>query len=190
MNRLWLALISRLLLCPALLIGAFVRGSSPEEPDQQMLSEQKHFIECLACVYSPAFWISYIDALYFHPKNEAQAQQVENMKAARSKYLVLTNQEARYALTAKLFAASGINEAWQKKILLPYSATNQNLTPTLDKSVWVVPSYKLLQARAGGDALIQDGASTYFVMNFGRGVDDAASTNAVLIRRGEDLCRR
>ena len=35
-----------------------------------------------------------------------------------------------------------------------------------------------------GDALIQDDASTYFVMNFGRGADDASGTNAVLIKEG------
>ena len=34
---------------------------------------------------SPAFWISYDDALYFQPKNEAQVRQLEAMKAARSK---------------------------------------------------------------------------------------------------------
>jgi len=37
---------------------------------------------------------------------------------------------------------------------------------------------------ASGDALIQAEASVFFVMNFGRGADDAASTNALLIKEG------
>jgi len=184
MNKLWLGMIGRLLLCLGMLTGTSGRGSAPEELNPQMLSEQKHFMECLARIYSPAFWISYNDSLYFHLRNEAQAQQLEEMKAARARYVVLTNRETRYELTARSIAASGIKEAWQRKVLLPFSATNQNLTPTLDRPLMVVPSYKLLQPLAGGDALIQDGASTYFVMNYGRGVDDAGCTNALLIKEG------
>ena len=48
----------------------------------------------------------------------------------------------------RLIAASGIGESWQKKILLPFSATNQNLTPTLDRPVRVIPRYKVLQSLA------------------------------------------
>jgi len=184
MTKLWLALTGRLLLCLGLLTAVAGRGSPPAEPGQQMLAEQKHFMECLASVYSPAFWISYNDSLYFHLRNEAQAQQLESMKLARAKYVALTNREARYDLAARAIAASGVNESWQKQLLLPFSATNQNLTPTLDRPLLVVPSYKLLQSRPGGDALIQDGGSVYFVMNFGRGADDAACTNALLIREG------
>jgi TPR repeat protein len=149
-----------------------------------MLSEQKHFFECLSSAYSPAWWLSYNDSLYFQPRNEAQVKQLEAMKAARSRYLALTNQETRHELAAKLIAESGIDESWQRKLLLPLSATNQNLTPTLDTPVRVVSKYRLLQSLAGGDALIQDDASTYFVMNFGRGADDASGTNAVLIKEG------
>ena len=63
------------------------------------------------------------------------------------------------------------------KILLPFSATNQYLTPTLGKPLRVIPRYKVLQSLAHGDALIQDDEATYFVMNFGRGADDASGTN-------------
>ena len=66
------------------------------------------------------------------------------MKAARSKYLVLTNPATRHDLTARLIAQSGISESWQKKLLLPFSATNQNLTPTLNKPLRIIPSYKVL----------------------------------------------
>jgi hypothetical protein len=81
-------------------------------------------------------------------------------------------------------AESGISETWQKKILPPFSATNLTLTPTLDRPVRVVPRYTLLRSLPSGDALIKDDASTYFVMNFGRGADDAGGTNALLIREG------
>ena len=149
-----------------------------------MLSERKHFVECLASVYSPAFWISYNDSLYFQPGNEAQLQQLDAMKAARAKYVALTNRETWHEIAAKAIAASGIEGAWQRKILLPFSTTNQYLTPTLGKPLRVIPRYKVLQSLAHGDALIQDAETTYFVMNFGRGADDAAGTNLCLIKEG------
>ena len=149
-----------------------------------MLSERKHLLECLAAVYSPAFWFSYNDSLYFQPRNEAELQQLEAMKAARSKYVALTNRETWHEIAAKGIAASGIEEAWQRKILLPFSTTNQYLTPTLGKPLRVIPRYKVLQSLAHGDALIQDAEATYFVMNLGRGADDAAGTNLCLIKEG------
>jgi hypothetical protein len=184
MKKLKLTLIGLLFLCVGLLAQSTGRGALPEDASEQVLSEQKHFVECLACVYSPAFWISYRDSLYFQARNEAQIRQLEAMKTARSKYLVLTNREARYDITAKAIAASGIGESWQKKILLPFSDTNQNLTPTLDKPLRIIPRYKVLQSLAQGDALIQGDEVTCFVMNFGRGVDDASGTNALLIKEG------
>ena len=78
-----------------------------------MLSEQKNFVECLSCVYSPEWWFSYNDALYFQPRNKAQVQQLEALKAARSKYLALTNQATWHELTARLMADSVISETWQ-----------------------------------------------------------------------------
>jgi TPR repeat protein len=178
------ALAGPLLLCLTLLAQSAGSASLPPSLDEQMLSEQKHFVECLSYIYSPEWWLSYNDSLYFQPMNEAQARQLEAMKAARSRYLSLTNQEVRHALTARLIAGSGISQAWQKKLLLPLSATNQTLTPTLDRPLRVVPRYAILQSLASGDALIQDDASVFFVMNFGRGADDAAGTNAVLIKEG------
>ncbi len=179
-----LALTGRLLLCLGISAQSTGGASPSNSLNEQLLSEQKHFFECLSCVYSPAWWMSYNDSLYFQPRNEAQVKQLEAMKAARSRYLALTNQETRHDLTARLMAESGISQSWQQRLLLPLSATNQNLTPTLDIPVRVIPRYKILQSLAGGDALIQDDASTYFVMNFGRGADDAWGTNAVLIKEG------
>jgi TPR repeat protein len=180
-----LALVGRVLLGLGLLAQSAGGAATPERLKEQLLSEQKHFVECLSVVYSPGWWLSYNDALYFQPRNEAQIKQLETMKADRSGYVALTNQETRHALAARLMAGSGISESWQKKLLLPLSATNQNLTPTLDRPVSVIPTYKMLQSFGGGDALIQDDASTYFVMNFGRGADDAACTNALLLKEGE-----
>ena len=184
MTKLRLSFIGSLLLCAAALAQSTGRSASPEGPNDQMLSERKHFVECLAAVYSPAFWFSYNDSLYFQPRNEAQLQQLEAMKAARSKYVALTNRETWHEIAAKAIAASGIEDVWQRKILLPFSTTNQYLTPTLDKPLRVIPRYKVLQSLAHGDALIQDAEATYFVMNFGRGADDAAGTNLYLIKEG------
>ncbi len=185
MTKLRLTLIGPLLLC--LTTGAAEpagSGSPPEDVSEQMLSEQTHFAECLAWVYQPALWISYNDALYFRARTEAQVRQLEAMKAARSKYVALTNRETRHEFAAQVIAASGIGERWRKEILLPLSETNQNLTPTLDRPLRVIPQYKVLRSLAGGDALIQDGETTCFVMNFDRGAGDDSGTNAVLIKEG------
>jgi TPR repeat protein len=184
MIKLRLTFIGRLLLGLGVLAQFTVRGASPEDFSAQMLSERKHFMECLASVYCPAFWISYNDSLYFQPRNEAQERQLEAMKAARSKYVALTNRETRHEIAAKGIAASGIDQRWQRMILLPLSATNQDLTPTLRKPLRTISNYKLLQALPHGDALIQDAEATYFVMDFGRGADDAAGTNLCLIKEG------
>lgn len=184
MTKLRATFIGGLLLCLGVLAPNTNGSASPGDLSAQMLSEQKHFLECLAAVYNPAFWISYNDSLYFQAKNEAQLQQLEAMKAARSKYLVLTNRETRHALAAKGIAASGIGESWQRKILLPLSTTNQDLTPTLGRPLRILPRYKVLRSLAESDALLQDDQVTYFVMNFGRGADDASGTNALLIKEG------
>jgi hypothetical protein len=184
MTKLSPTFISGLLLCLGVLAPGTGAGASPDNLSDQRRSEQKHFLECLAVVYSPAFWFSYNDLLYFQTKNETQAHQLDAMKVARSKYLALTNREARYELAAKGIAASGIGESWQRKILLPFSTTNQDLTPTLGRPVRVLPRYKVLQSLAEGDALLQDDQATYFVMDFGRGAEDASGTNALLIKEG------
>ena len=184
MTKLRAIFIGCLFVCLALGTQGTGAGAAPQDLSEQMLSEQRHFLECLAAVYSPDFWISYNDSLYFQAKNEAQVRQLEAMKAARSKYLALTNREARHELAAKGIAASGIGESWQRKILLPLSTTNQDLTPTLGRPLRILPRYKVLQSLDEGDALLQDDQATYFVMNFGRGPEDASGTNALLIKEG------
>ncbi len=184
MKKRVLAFIGCWLLSLGFCTQAADRGSAADGLDDPMLREQKHFLECLASVYSPAWWFSYNGSLYFQPRNEAQVQQLEAMKAARSKYVALTNRQTRYELAAKVIASSGIGEAWQKRVLLPFSTTNENLTPTLERAVRVVPSYNVLQCFTNGDALIQDGQSTLFVMDFGRAATNTSGTNALLIREG------
>ena len=184
MITLRLSFVGRLLLCAGTLAEPTCWGALPDDLNAQILSERKHFLECLATVYSPAFWISYDNSLYFQAKNPAQERQLEAMKAARAKYLVLTNRETWHAIAANGIAACGIDERWQQKILLPLSATNQYLTPILGKPLRVIPRYQVLRSLPQGDALLQDDAATYFVMNFGRGADDASGTNALLIKEG------
>jgi hypothetical protein len=72
MKRLMLSLVGGLLLCVGMLAQSAAGGSAAPNLDEQMLSEQKHFVECLSCVYSPAWWLSYRESLYFQPRNEAQ----------------------------------------------------------------------------------------------------------------------
>jgi TPR repeat protein len=184
MKKQTLAVIGCWLLCLGFQAQATDSNPSAPESTDRMLSEQKHFAECLACVYGPGWWLSYNDALYFQPRSEAQFRQLETMKEARSRYVALTNHEARHALAAKLIASSGISEAARKKLLLPFSTTNQTLTPTLNRPLRVVPAYKVLQSFANGDALIQDDAATLFVMNFGGATAGASGTNALLIKEG------
>ena len=184
MTKLRRTFITGLLLCLWALARTTDSRASSDDLNDQMRSEQKHFLECLAAVYSPAFWFSYNDSLYFQAKNDAQLRQLEAMKAARAKYLVLTNRETRHELAAKGIASSGIAVSWQSKILLPFSNTNFDLTPTLGRPLRILPRYKVLQSLAEGDALLQDDQATYFVMDFGRGADDASGTNALLIKEG------
>ena len=184
MKKLVLSLVGGLLVGSRILAQS--TGSAPPSADlgDQMLSEKEHFFECLSCVYSPAWWLSYGGSLYFHPMNEAQVKQLDAMRAARTRYVALTNPAVRHELTAAVIETSGVSERWQKKILLPLSATNQNLTPTLDRPVRVIPKYTLLRSLPSGDALIQDGTSIYFVMDYGRGANDASRTNALLVKEG------
>ncbi len=161
-----------------------------QSADRQKFLEEEHFLGCLAYVYNPALWISYNDTLYFMPKTDEQTAKLRQMIEARSRYSALTGRRARYDLAAKALADSGIDPAWQKKILLPYSTTNENLTPTLSRQLRIVPSYKFLRA-FGEDAFIQAGDSIYFVMDYRRGgsLDSdtnafASGTNAFLIKEG------
>ena len=184
MKKRLLAVLGCCLACLVLRAEAATSNAATGPGKAQARAEQKHFLECLATVYSPEWWISYNDALYFHPHTEAQAQELEAMVAARANYVSLTNRETRYAVAGTIIAASGIGRAWQQKVLLPFSDTNSNLTPTLDKPVRFVPAFTVQQALTNGDAWLQDGPTTLFVMNFGRAASDAAGTNALLLKEG------
>jgi hypothetical protein len=153
---------------------------------ERRVLEEKHFLECLAYVYSPPLWISYHGSLYFAPKDETTERQVEALKIARSRYICLTNRETRHDIASNVIVASGIDKKWQQKLLLPYSDTQPNLTPTLNRPYLIVNSYKVAQSLAEGDVLIQDEqGSAYLIMDFGRGNPKGASTNLYLIKEGE-----
>ena len=152
---------------------------------ERMILEQKHFVECLAYVYSPPLWISYRGSLYFAPKTEAVWQQIEGLKAARAKYVALTNREVRHQIAAEVIAESGLDNKWQEKLLLPYSDTQQNLTPTLNRPFRIVSDYKLVQSLPEGDALIEGAGGRYIVMDFGTDSARNARTNLYLIKEGE-----
>ena len=189
MTKLRRMFIVGLLVCLGVLAQSTGGGTSPDNPGDQRLAEQKHFLQCLAVVYSPAFWISYNDSLYFQVKDEAQTRQLEAMKAARSKYVALTNRETRYELAAKGIAAAGSAKAGNGKSSCR-SRPPTRIDTTLGRPVRVLPRYKVLQSLAEGDALLQDDQATYFVMDFGRGAEDASGTNAFLIKEGVKSYRR
>jgi TPR repeat protein len=156
-----------------------------EARSERLILEEKHFAECLAFVYSPPLWISYRGSLYFAPKDETASRQVEALKAARSRYVALTNRETRHEIAADVIAASGIEKKWQEKLLLPYSEAQQNLTPTLNRAFRAVNSYKVVQSLEEGDVLIQDQDGTYVVMDFAHASAKAPPPNLYLIKEGE-----
>lgn len=157
----------------------------PAPRSERLILEEKHFVECLAYVYSPPLWISYRGSLYFAPKDDTQARQIDALKVARSRYVAFTDRKARHDLAASALAASGIDPAWQKKLLLPYSDTQQNLTPTLNRAFHTVNTYKIAQTLEQGDVLIQEGDVAYLVMDFARAPTDVSHTNLYLIKEGE-----
>ncbi len=181
-----------LLLGATLLVGvglsspSLARESGPGTASPQFLIEQKHFVDCLAYLYTPAFWLSYNQALFFAPRTSLQVQQIQEMKTARSNYLALTNPATRHEIAAKVIAESGIAESWQRKILLPFSAANQNLTPTISKPVRVLARYQVAQFLGYGDALLEEDGKLFFVMNVSSTGSGAGEfrTNAVLVREG------
>jgi hypothetical protein len=183
-----------------LLIGA---GSSAQaagaggvqtNADQTLLEEQRHFFRCLAYVYSPALWISYDNSPYFALKTEEQAVQVHTMIEQRAKYVAFTNRQTRHDLVAKVLVEGGIDETRQKKLLLPYSETNQNLTPTLGKRVVVVSSYQVLDLEAEGvlnsstfkkdEALIRVADHIYLATRWGHVPEDSSGANVCLMETG------
>lgn len=189
MKRCILAFIGCLFLGPPVCTLSSPANLLSEDQREQMVREEKHFVESLALVYSPALWISYRNGLYFALKNEAQAHQIETLKAARADYVALTNRSARHDLAARVIAESGIDEAWQRKILLPYSETNQNLTPTLNKPLQILAGYKLIRSFEDGDALLEVQEGVCLVMNFSQGTNAPSVSEVWLIKRGREGLR-
>jgi len=146
-----------------LFLGPRVCGQSstahplPADQREQMVLDEKHF----------------------------QARKLETLKTARANYVAFTNREARHEFAARVIAESGIDERWQRKILLPYSETNQNLTPTLNKPLQVVTGYKVLRSLGDGDALIEAQEVTCLVMNFSQATNLPSASEAWLIKEGE-----
>lgn len=153
-------------------------------PEARLVQERVHFLRCLAALYDPAMWLSYQGALYFAPRTEAQWETLQTMRDEREAYQALTNRLTRYAIAAAAIARAGLGDAWQKKLLLPYSETNANLTPTRDLKLRFVPRYEVLTNFSGGDALIATEEEVFFIMDLGRAADDAFRTNAILVREG------
>jgi len=180
-----LCFLGLLLLRPAVLGQSTNAESRHEVRTERRILEEKHFVESLAFVYSPALWIGYKGSLYFAPKDEAQAGQIEALKAARSRYVALTNREVRHEIASAVIAESGLGEDWQKKLLLPYSEAYPNLTPTLSRAFRAIDGYKVAQVLEEGDALIQVQDTTYLVMNFSGHGTDGSRTNLFLIKEGE-----
>jgi TPR repeat protein len=136
-------------------------------------------------------------SLFFAPKDAGQTAKIEAMLAERSEYVALTNRQRRYELAAQVLGQSGLDASWQRKLLLPYSDANLNLTPTIDKPLVLVAKYQVISPEQEGvleasrqwfekdDALLRVGVATYFVMRFGHGADDGSGTNACLLEEGE-----
>lgn len=172
-------------MCPAQTEAPAQEASRPEEsPARLLIQERVHFLNCLAAVYDPGYWLSYGGGLYFYPRTEEQVAKLEEMTEARENYKALTNRLARYAIASVAIARSQVGEAWQKKLLLPYSETNLNITPTRELKVRLVPGYEMMTNFGGGDALIATAQEVLFVMDYGRGALDRFHTNAILVREG------
>lgn len=187
MKRVGTVAYAQVFLALGLSVFSCLAGTASGRPDPLLRLEQKHFLECLGFVYDPALWISYEAGLYFVTKNEIQDARLQEMKIARSRYVSFTDPKARHDLAATILARSGVKESWQRKLLLAYSPTNenQNLTPTLNRPLRIVPDYEVIQSATNGDVLIRVGDETeYFVMGLGPMVAGTVHTNALLIKEG------
>ncbi len=176
----------------AFLTLSFALRAQPQGADpglapmtERLLLEEKHFVECLAYVYSPTFWISYRGGLYFAPKEDAQVRQIEALKGARAKYVALTNRELRHEIAARVLAASGLDENWQRKLLLPYSDSALSLTPTLNRPLRVLTGYKFLRTLDGTDALLELHQTNYLVLNFTGSGARKTYSSLFLIKEGD-----
>ena len=134
-------------------------------------------------------------SLYFAAKDAEQDARLQSILEERAAYQAFTNRQARYTLAAKVIAQSGIDPIWQRQLLLPYSATQGNLTPTLGKPLVHATGYQVVSPQAEGilnaaakfrrdDVLLRVGDSIFFVMGFGRVASDTSGTYAWLIQEG------
>ncbi len=134
-------------------------------------------------------------SLFFYPKDAEQDARLQKMVEERAAYEAFTNRQARFVLAAKVMAQSGIDPLWQRQLLLPYSMTNANLTPTLDKPLVLAARYQVVSPQAEGilnaaakfrkgDVLLRVGDAILFVSGFGRVASDGSGTNAWLIEEG------
>jgi len=164
--------------------GAAEAGAAIDHRDAALRKEQVHFLQCLTFVYDPSLWLSYEGNLYFRPQTEAQSRRLAEMKEARGQYAALTNRWERYELATRAIARSGISEHWRQKILLPYSTTQPDLTPTRDLAIRILPKYEVTRTSTGGDAILNADGSNCFVVEFGRAMSDFYGTNALLVRLG------
>jgi hypothetical protein len=156
--------ILRAIVTSAGLFGAVLLAQSATTSglDRALMEEQKHFLQCLAFVYNPAFWISYDNKLYFSiDKTEEQVAKIQEMIEQRAKYVALTNRLARHQLATQALAQSGLAETWQKKLLLPYSDTNANLTPTLEVEKVAAPLVSYLVLDLDGEGVLDQSRSVF-----------------------------
>ncbi len=178
-------------------------GAASGGPGGTLIEEQKHFLNCLAYVYSPALWISYDNNVYFGLKTEEQATNVQNMVAQRNNYVAFTNRLARYQLAARVLAQSGLDESWQKKLLLPHSETNYNLTPTLGRDPVLVSPYLVLDLSGEGvlntnvfnkdEALVRvpvgTNVLTFLATQWGHAPPDILGTNLWVVEKEKETER-
>lgn len=170
--------------CLGLLPSHAASQPDPAPPSALLRLEQRHFLDSLAFVYDPSLWVSYQDSLLFAPKTDAQERRLDTLRAERSRYRAFQDPRAWHDLAAKVLANSGLSPAWRQKLLNAYSPTNPVLTPVLRKPLRIVSRYELEAEPKDGDAVLRADGQRLFVLNFGRGTQDAFHTNAFLIKEG------
>ena len=156
----------------------------------QGMVEERDWLARMSKFFTPEFWVSYNGTLYFEPKGNEKFQWVKEARSARKRYTILTNSFATptcgglYDLVAKGIADSGVEERWQKMVLVPRSSPvrTNSIFPKLNKTLSTIGEFKLLQSFENGDALIKDAESTFYVYGLGRAVDDKIYLNAELVK--------
>ncbi|HVV70833.1 MAG TPA: hypothetical protein VHI52_04920, partial [Verrucomicrobiae bacterium] len=100
------------------------------------------------------------------------------------------NSEVRHEIADQVISGASLDESWRKKLLLPYSESKPNLTPTLDRPFHVVSGYKLIQSFQNGDALIETKDGDLFVLDLPLATEDQSKTNLFLVKAGEKAFAR